>query len=49
MTKSLGVILLAIFLLVFGLLAITNIRFELQNVITGCLAIGAAVCLLIGK
>ncbi len=49
MSKTIGVILLAIYLIVVGLLAITNVRFEFQHVITGCLAIGAAVCLLLGK
>lgn len=49
MTRSIGVILLVIFLIVYGLLAITNIRFELQNFLVGTLAIGAGIFLAIGK
>lgn len=49
MTKSLGTILLALYLVLVGLLLITNVRFEFANFLQGGLAIGAAVCLFLGK
>lgn len=40
---------LATWLILFGLLAITNVRFEAQNLLMGVLAIGAAVLLLFDR
>lgn len=47
--RTIGVILLVLFLLVFGLLHISNFHFDLENFVLGALAIGASVFLLIGK
>jgi uncharacterized integral membrane protein len=49
MTKSWGIILLAIFLLVYAFLALTNLEIVYVNVIQGVLAAAAGVCLLLGK
>ena len=49
MSKSFGVILLAIWLILTGILQLTNITFVAAAIILGCLAIGAGVCLLLGK
>ncbi len=48
-SKSWGVIFLALFLLLFGIGAITNIRVIAMSVIEGILAILASVCLILGK
>lgn len=47
--RKLWVIVLAIWLLLYGLLAITNFRFEAQNLIMGILAIAAAVLLVLDR
>ena len=47
--RKLWMIALAIFLLVWGLLEVTNIRFELQNALMGFLAIAAAVLLFLDR
>lgn len=47
--RSIGVILLALFLLVFGILAVTNITFAFAPVVEGLLAIGAAIFLFLGR
>lgn len=47
--RSLGVICLCLFLLVFGLLAITNFRFVGAEAVEGVLAILAAVFLWLGR
>lgn len=49
MSRKLWVIVLAIWLLLYGLLAITNFRFEAQNLIMGILAIAAAVLLVLDR
>lgn len=49
MTKSIGLILLCIFLIVHGLLLITNIQFQLSGFVLGVSAIAAAIFLAIGK
>jgi len=49
MTKSIGMILLCIYLIVTGLLSLTNLMIELANIILGCLAIGSGILLLLGK
>jgi hypothetical protein len=49
MTKSFGVILLAIYLILTGILAITNVTIAFAGVVLGVLAIGAGICLLLGK
>lgn len=49
MGKSWGVILLALFLLIWGLTALTNFRVVYTDVIQGLLAIGSGICLLLGK
>lgn len=41
-----AILLLAIWLIIWGILAITNVRFEGQNLIMGCLAIAAGAMLL---
>ncbi len=48
-TKSIGMLLLAIFLIVFGLVLIIHLSFEGLQYIEGGLAIAAGVCILIGK
>lgn len=47
--RSIGMILLIIWLLLWGLLAVTNFQFEFQEVVMGFLAIGAAIFLAIGR
>lgn len=47
--RKLWVIVLAIWLLLTGLLMITNFRFEAQNLIMGILAIAAAVLLVLDR
>ena len=49
MTKSLGMICLAIFLIVYGLLALTNIQFTGAAIMMGVLAIVAGILLLLGR
>lgn len=49
MTRSIGVILLCVFLIVFGLLRITNLQLAFEPLIVGALAIGAGIFLAIGK
>lgn len=48
-TQKIGVILLAAWLLLFGLSAIIKLSFEGMNIIMGALAIVAAVFLLLEK
>ena len=47
--RKIWVILLAVWLIVWGLLQITNIRFELQGVIMGVLALAAGILALFDK
>jgi hypothetical protein len=47
--KSWGIILLALWLLLYGLLAVTNFRFEAEHLVMGLLAIAAAIALFLGK
>ena len=47
--RSLGVICLALFLLVFGILAVTNITFAFDTAIEGLLAIAAAILIFLGR
>jgi hypothetical protein len=42
-------ILLACFLAVYGLINVTNIRFDGTNIILGVLAIACAICLFVRK
>lgn len=49
MGRKLWVVCLAVWLIVWGLLAITNVRFEGQNLIMGTLAIAAGVLALLDK
>jgi hypothetical protein len=49
MSRSFGVICLAVFLILFGLLTVTNIQVYAANGIKGVLAIAAGVLLLVGK
>lgn len=49
MTRSIGVILLAIWLIVYAIITLTNLEVVAANIIQGCLAAGAGICLLIGK
>jgi len=48
-TKSWGIILLSLWLILYGVLEITNIEVQFANFILGTLAIAAAVGLLFGK
>jgi len=47
--RSLGTILMALWFLLYGLLAVTNFTFQLAPVIMGILAIAVALCLFFGK
>lgn len=49
MTRNIGVILLAVWLIIYALLAITNVEFAAAAIIQGCLAGAAGIFLLIGK
>lgn len=49
MTRSWGIILLAIFLLVYAFLALTNLEIVYANVVQGVLAAASGVCLLLNK
>lgn len=49
MARSWGVIFLAIFLLIYAFLALTNLEVVYVGFIQGALAAAAGVCLLIGK
>lgn len=42
-------ILLACWLVLWGLLAISNFKFDGQNLIMGCLAIGAAIFMVVAE
>lgn len=47
--RSLGVIILCIFLIVYGLLAITNFDFAFSGVVMGLLAIAAGILIILGR
>lgn len=47
--RSIGIILLCLYLMVVGLLLITNIKFQFDTAIEGVLAIGAAIFLALGR
>ena len=47
--RKLWVIALALFMLLWGLLAVTNIKFEAQNLLMGFLAIAVAVLVAFDK
>lgn len=49
MTRSIGVILLVIFLVLWGLLAISNFSFQFSGFVLGALAIGAGILIALGK
>ena len=49
MTRSIGMICLCVFLLLFGIAEVTNITVVAMNVIRGLAAIAASILLLIGK
>jgi hypothetical protein len=49
MPRSWGIILLAIFLLVYAFLALTNLEIVYVNVLQGILAAASAICLLLNK
>jgi len=46
---KIGIILLAIFLLLYGLCTITNVQFEMQNFLLGASALAAAIFLALGR
>ena len=48
-TKNLGMLLLAIFLLLFGVVQVAALTFQGINFVMGGLAIAAGVCILIGR
>lgn len=47
--RSLGVILLCVFLIVYGVLAVTNIEFALSGAILGLLALAAGILIAMGR
>ncbi len=47
--RSLGAILAAAWFVLYGLLSLTNFRFEMQGVVMGVLAVLAGAALLWGK
>ncbi len=47
--RSFGVILLCVWLILTGVLAVTNIRFEAASIIMGVLAIASGTLILFGK
>jgi hypothetical protein len=47
--RSYGVICLCVFLICYGLIALTNFRFAAEDIIMGILAIAAGVLILMGK
>jgi len=47
--RSLGVLCLCAFLIVFGLIVITNFRFAGEEIIEGILALAAGVLILLGR
>lgn len=49
MTKSLGMIALCIWLILYGILALTNVTFAFADVIMGVLAIVAGLLLLLQR
>jgi hypothetical protein len=49
MTRSIGIIMLVIFLAITGLLLISNFHFEQERFVTGITALAAAIFLAIGK
>lgn len=49
MSRKLWVIALACFLFLWGLLAVTNVRFEASNLIMGLLAIAAGLLLVLDR
>ena len=49
MSRKLWAVTLAIWLALWGLLAITNVRFEMQNFLMGVLAIAAAILLILDR
>lgn len=49
MSRKAWVIVLAIWLVLWGLLAITNFKFELENFVMGALAVTAAILLLLDR
>lgn len=49
MSRKLWVVALAVWLVLYGLLSITNFRFEAQTLIMGCLAIVAGVLLALDR
>jgi len=48
-TKNLGFLLLAIWLILYGLLAVFNVTFNGQGIVMGILALAAGVLILINK
>ena len=48
-TSSIGMLLLAIFLILYGLTSIIKLNFEGMQYVMGGLAIAAGVCLIINK
>lgn len=48
-TSPLSMLLLALFLIVYGILAVTNIDFAFSGVILGLLALAAGILMLFGR
>lgn len=48
-TRKLWVICLAVWFLLYGLLAVSNFRFELQSVVMGVLAVAVAILALLDR
>ncbi len=49
MTKNLGMLLLGIFLILYGAIALLSLSFQFQPLVMGGLAIAAGICILIGR
>lgn len=49
MSRTIGIILLIIFLALYGLLAISNVHFEQEQFLLGLTALASAVFLALGK
>jgi hypothetical protein len=49
MTRNLGMLLLAIYLIVSGAIAVLGLTFANMAIVVGALAIAAGICILIGR
>ena len=49
LTKDLGLLLLAVWLILYGLLAVFNVSFPQQGIVMGILALAAGILILIKR